>query len=107
MAKLSTKARDKLPAKDFAGPNRSFPVENASHARNAKARASEMEHRGRISPATESKIDRKADRVMDKHKGGKADRKPMHEQMSMGKAVKALEANHKGFEKGHGKGCKK
>lgn len=66
-----------------------------------------MEHKGRLSKAAERSIDRKADHVMDKHKGGKTDRKPMHQQMSMGAAVKALEANHKGFERGHGKGCKK
>ncbi len=40
MAKLTEKARDKLPAKDFAGPDRSYPVENASHARNALSRVS-------------------------------------------------------------------
>lgn len=64
MAKLTTKAREKLPAKDFAGPERSYPVENASHARNAKARASEMANKGRISKSTEQKIDAKADRVI-------------------------------------------
>lgn len=41
MAKLSTKARNKLPGKDFAGPDRSFPIEDASHARNALARAAQ------------------------------------------------------------------
>lgn len=38
MAKLTAKARKKIPAKDFAGPDRSYPVEDASHARNALAR---------------------------------------------------------------------
>lgn len=38
MAKLNAKARNALPAKDFAGPGRSFPIENESHARNALAR---------------------------------------------------------------------
>lgn len=41
MAKLSTVERKKLPAKDFAGPDRSYPVENESHARNALARVSQ------------------------------------------------------------------
>ena len=68
MAKLSTKARNALPKKDFAGPDRSYPVENASHARNAKARASEMEHKGKISKGTEAKIDAKADKKLGKKK---------------------------------------
>lgn len=41
MAKLTTEARKKIPAKDFAGPDRSYPIEDASHARNALARASQ------------------------------------------------------------------
>ncbi len=35
MSRLSKKGRDALPAKDFAGPNRSFPVNDANHARAA------------------------------------------------------------------------
>lgn len=35
MARLSAAARNALPASDFAGPNRTFPVEDASHARAA------------------------------------------------------------------------
>jgi hypothetical protein len=42
MAKLTTKARNALPTKAFAGPNRSYPIENASHARNALARVSQF-----------------------------------------------------------------
>jgi transposase len=38
MAKLSAKARKKLPAKDFAGPDRSFPIEDKNHARAALSR---------------------------------------------------------------------
>ena len=41
MAKLTTGKRDALPASDFAGPDRSFPVNDPSHARNALARASQ------------------------------------------------------------------
>lgn len=41
MAKLTSEERNSLPAEDFAGPNRSYPVENASHARNALARAAQ------------------------------------------------------------------
>lgn len=35
MAKLSAKARKALPSKDFAGPDRSFPIEDKKHARAA------------------------------------------------------------------------
>ena len=41
MAKLTSKARNMLPAKDFAGPGRSYPINDATHARNALARASQ------------------------------------------------------------------
>ena len=65
MAKLTTKAREKLPSKDFALPGKkAYPIENRAHAANAKARASEMEHKGRLSKSTEKAIDAKADRVL-------------------------------------------
>ena len=64
MSKLSTKSRDKLPAKDFAGPGRSYPVENKSHARDAKARASGAVNAGRMSKSEEKRIDAKADRKL-------------------------------------------
>lgn len=41
MARLSTKARKALPASTFAGPDRSYPIPDASHARNALARVSQ------------------------------------------------------------------
>ena len=64
MAKLTSEARRRLPAAEFAGPGRSYPVPDASHARNAKARASMAEHEGHISPGEEKRIDAKADRVL-------------------------------------------
>jgi hypothetical protein len=67
MSKLDKKTRDKLPAKDFAEPEqRAYPVEDKAHARNAKARASQAEHAGRISKGEEAKIDKKADSVLKK-----------------------------------------
>lgn len=41
MAKLTAKKRNALPASTFAGPDRSYPIPDASHARNALARASQ------------------------------------------------------------------
>ncbi len=66
MSKLSTKGRESLPSKDFAGPGRSYPVEDAAHARNAKARASQAVKAGRMSKGEESKIDAKADKKLKK-----------------------------------------
>lgn len=65
MAKLTTKARNKLSAGSFAGPDRSYPIEDKAHARNAKARASEY-----ASPALKAKVDRAADKVLGKGKKG-------------------------------------
>jgi hypothetical protein len=67
MAKLETATRNKLPAKDFAEPEkRAYPVEDKAHARNAKARASQAVNAGRMSKAEEAKIDKKADAVLKK-----------------------------------------
>lgn len=68
MAKLSASARKKIPASQFAGPNRSYPVPDRSHAANAKARAAQAVKAGRMSKAQESKIDSKANRVLGKGK---------------------------------------
>ncbi len=66
MAELTTKARKALPKKDFAGPGRSYPVEDRAHAANAKARASQAVKAGRMSPSEKSKIDAKANKVLKK-----------------------------------------
>lgn len=42
MAKLTGKQREAMPAKEFAGPHRSFPINDENHARNALARASQF-----------------------------------------------------------------
>lgn len=65
MSKLDTADRKKIPAKDFAEPEkRAYPIENKAHARNAKARASQAAKAGRMSKAEENRIDKKADRVL-------------------------------------------
>ncbi|HEY1879331.1 MAG TPA: hypothetical protein VGG68_05310 [Caulobacteraceae bacterium] len=67
MAELKAKTRNKLPAKDFAEPEkRAYPIEDKAHARNAKARASQAVKAGRMSKSEEKKIDRKADKVLEK-----------------------------------------
>jgi hypothetical protein len=42
MAKLTYQARKNLPDSAFAGPDRSYPTEDASHARNALSRVSQF-----------------------------------------------------------------
>jgi hypothetical protein len=51
MAKLTTAKRKAIPTKEFAGPDRSYPIEDASHARNALARVSQHG-----SPALKAKV---------------------------------------------------
>lgn len=68
MATLTTKARKKLPKDEFAGPNKSYPIPDAEHAANAKARATQMENEGKLSPSAKAKIDAKANKVLAKSK---------------------------------------
>ena len=63
MSKLTSKARNALPKSDFAGPGRSYPVEDKAHARAAKSRAAQF-----ASPELKAKIDAKADRVLAGHR---------------------------------------
>ena len=65
MAKLSEKKRDSLPDSKFGLPEEhKYPMPDKAHARNAKARASQQQNKGRITAAEEKKIDRKADKVL-------------------------------------------
>jgi len=69
MSKLSTATKNAEPNKDFGLPEqRKYPMPDASHARNAKARAAQMEHQGKLSAADKKKIDTKADRILAKKK---------------------------------------
>jgi len=72
MAKLSSKSRSKLPKSDFGMPGeKKYPMPDKSHAANAKARASQMEAKGKLSPSYKAKIDAKANKVLGKSKEGK------------------------------------
>lgn len=68
MAELSTKQRKKLPDSKFAGPGRSYPVEDKAHAANAKARATQQVKAGNLSPSQAGKIKAKANKVLAKKK---------------------------------------
>ena len=61
MAKLTAAKRNALPDSDFAGPNRSYPIMDKSHAANAKARVSQFG-----SASLKKKVDAKADKKLGK-----------------------------------------
>lgn len=73
MSKLTTKQRNKLPKSDFGLPGREvYPMPDKAHAANAKARATQMENKGKLSASSKAKIDAKANRILDKgDRGGK------------------------------------
>jgi hypothetical protein len=75
MARLTSAERNALPDSAFAGPGRSYPVNDASHARNAKARASEMAGKGKLSESAKTKIDHEADRKLGIKEDSEKDRK--------------------------------
>jgi len=68
MARLTAKRRKELPAKDFAGPGRSFPVDTKGRAVAAKGRATQAVKAGRMSKGEEARIDAKADRKLGKRR---------------------------------------
>ena len=65
MSKLTTAKKKAEPDRDFGLPEqRKYPMPDAAHARNAKARASQAENAGKLSAADKTKIDNKANRVL-------------------------------------------
>lgn len=70
MAKLKAATRNKLKSSTFGLPGeRKYPMPDKSHAANAKARATQMVAKGKLSPASKAKIDAKANKVLGKSKG--------------------------------------
>lgn len=64
MATLTTKARKRLPAREFAGPDRSYPIPDREHAANAKARATQQWVKGKLSTEEHERILRAANRKL-------------------------------------------
>ena len=65
MTKLTTEERDALPDSAFGLPDeRAYPIPDKAHARNAKARAAEEFHAGRLTAAQKNQIDARADAVL-------------------------------------------
>lgn len=69
MAKLTEKARKSIPKMEFGLPGeKKYPMPDREHAGNAKARASQMEKEGKLSPSSKAKIDAKANKILKKKK---------------------------------------
>jgi len=67
MAKLKTASRNALAPSSFGLPaQRKYPMPDASHAANAKARASQEVKSGKLSPAQAKQVDAKANKVLAK-----------------------------------------
>jgi len=57
---LTLKDRKGLPKREFAGPDRSYPIPDRGHAANAKARAKQQWADGKISKGELARITSKA-----------------------------------------------
>jgi hypothetical protein len=67
VVKLKAATRNAIPSSKFGLPgSRKYPMPDRSHAANAKARASQMVKRGKVSEASADKIRAKANRVLGK-----------------------------------------
>lgn len=67
MAKLNAAARKEVPTSEFGLPgSRKYPMPDRAHAANAKARATQMVDKGKLSASSAAKIRAKANRVLGK-----------------------------------------
>lgn len=65
VARLTAAQRKKMPKSSFGEPGkRAYPMNDKSHAANAKARATQAVKAGRMSKAEKAKIDAQANRVL-------------------------------------------
>ncbi len=65
--KLRAAARKKIPSSKFGLPGqRKYPMPDRSHAANAKARATQMVHAGKLSGSQAATIRAKANRILGK-----------------------------------------
>ena len=66
MAKLTASKRNSMSKSSFAGPGRSFPINDKTHARLAISGATRSERAGNISKSQEARIKAKARRKLGK-----------------------------------------
>lgn len=69
MAKLKSRQRKRLKKSQFGLPGkRKYPMPDKAHAANAKARARQMQKKGKLSKSQAAKIIAKANRILGKSK---------------------------------------
>ena len=69
MAELHAEQRNSLSSRVFGLPGeRKYPMPDRSHAANAKARATQMVKRGKLSSGSAAKIRAKANRILGRTK---------------------------------------
>lgn len=77
MADLDAEDREKIPTKKFGLPEKArseeakkksgnYPMPDKAHARNAKSRAAQAQEAGNLSKNDQERINRKADKVLEK-----------------------------------------
>lgn len=67
MSTMTSAMRSGLPKSQFGMPGpRKYPMPDKGHAANAKARATQMVEKGKLSPAMASRIRAKANKVLGK-----------------------------------------
>ena len=67
MAKLTAAKRKKIPKSEYGMPGeKKYPMPDKAHAANAKARATQMVNKGKLSKSSEAKIDAKANKILGK-----------------------------------------
>ena len=67
MAKLNAASRKKIPTSKFGLPaSRKYPMPDRAHAANAKARATQMVNKGKLSSSDAAKIRAKANAILNK-----------------------------------------
>lgn len=65
MGVLSTASRKRIPTSEFGLPSsRKYPMPDRAHAQNAKARATQMVAKGKLSSGAAAKIRAKANRIL-------------------------------------------
>lgn len=96
MAKLTAKARKAVPKSEFGLPGeKKYPMPDKSHAANAKARATQQEKAGNLSPGAKAKIDSKANKVLKSKKTNTRSMTPSKVKQTAARITSRLSAKSK------------
>lgn len=96
MSTLSAADRKQMSSKEFAGPGKSFPVNDANHARLAISGATRSEHAGNISKSEEDAIKEKARAKLGDKAGDPSDHKAAVAKMHPEHVHKLVQDAHAG-----------